>query len=71
MRLKLLMAGGVLVLAALAVAQTMEEPATWVPLSGAWGLKLMPPRLAPMASISSMKPMAPPSRWAVLRSWRK
>ena len=28
MRLKLLMAGGVLVLAALAVAQTMEEPAT-------------------------------------------
>ncbi len=32
------------------------------------GVALMPPRLPAMASISSMKPMAPPSLRAVLRS---
>ncbi len=46
------------------------------PLPGEWlsmarGLKFMPPRRVAMASISSMKPIAPPSIRATLRSWRK
>jgi hypothetical protein len=40
-------------------------------VSGAGEAAEDPPRSAPMASISSMNPMAPPSRRAALRSARK